>query len=111
DGLLHEKTDPDLKKWLVTRAEAQDQKMALALMRDLVALDTKSLFTDAKVPVRCINSGGGFKFFNPTAVPVNNQYAHYDAVLIDAVGHYPMLEKPAEFNEKLRKVLKEFTAK
>src|SRR5260370_58708 len=26
-GLLHEKTDPDLKKWLTTRAEVQDQKM------------------------------------------------------------------------------------
>src|SRR4029077_10584459 len=24
-GMLHEKTDPDLKKWLLTRAEAQDQ--------------------------------------------------------------------------------------
>src|SRR5437016_4148218 len=36
-GLLHEKVDPELAKWLVTRAEAQDQKMALALMRDLTS--------------------------------------------------------------------------
>jgi pimeloyl-ACP methyl ester carboxylesterase len=26
----------------------------------------------------------------------------------DGVGHYPMLEKPDEFNRKLRDVLKEF---
>ncbi|HYT88487.1 MAG TPA: alpha/beta hydrolase [Gemmataceae bacterium] len=110
-GLLHEKADPDLKKWLLTRAEAQDQMMALGLMRDLTSLDTKALLKEAKVPVRCINSGGGFKFFTPTAVAINKKYADYDAVLIEAVGHYPMLEKPGEFNQKLRDVLKEFAAK
>jgi pimeloyl-ACP methyl ester carboxylesterase len=110
-GLLPEKTDPDLKNWLVTRAQAQDQKMALGLMRDLVGLDTKALLKDAKAPVRCINSAGGYKFFTPTAVEVNKKYADFNAVTIEAVGHYPMLEKPAEFNQKLREVLKEFVNK
>jgi pimeloyl-ACP methyl ester carboxylesterase len=32
-------------------------------------------------------------------------------VTIDNVGHFPMMEKPAEFNEKLRGVLKEFGGK
>ena len=110
-GLLAHKTDPELRKWLVTRAEAQDQKMALGLMRDMVALDQKATLKDAGVPVRCINSGGGFKFFTPTAVANNKKYADYDAVIIDEVGHYPMLEKPAEFNQKRRVVLKEFAVK
>jgi pimeloyl-ACP methyl ester carboxylesterase len=110
-GLLPEKTNPDLKNWLVTRAEAQDQKMALALMRDFGGLDTKALLKDAKVPVRCINSGGGFQFFTATAVEINKKYADFKAVTIESVGHYPMLEKPAEFNQKLRDVLKEFTSK
>src|SRR5262249_37677885 len=43
NGLLHEKTDAELKKWLVNRAEAQDQKMATGLMRDLSGLDQKKL--------------------------------------------------------------------
>jgi pimeloyl-ACP methyl ester carboxylesterase len=110
-GLLHEKTDPELKKWLVTHAEAQDQKMALGLMRDMSGLDLVVLLKDAKVPVRCINSGGGYKFYRLTAVEINKKYADFDAVTIDAVGHYPMLEKPAEFNAKLRDVLKEFAGK
>jgi pimeloyl-ACP methyl ester carboxylesterase len=110
-GLVHDKTDPELTKWLITRAESQDQKMALGLMRDLTALDTKVLLEEAKAPVRCINSSGGFKFFTPTAVAINKKYADFDAVLMDAVGHYPMLEKPAEFNEKLRGVLKGFAVK
>jgi pimeloyl-ACP methyl ester carboxylesterase len=109
--LLNEKADPELKQWLVSRAEAQDQKMALALMRDMTALDTKALLKDVKVPVRCVNSGGGYAFFAPTAVAINKKYADYDAVLIQNVGHYPMLEKPAEFNSKLREVLKDLAVK
>ncbi len=60
------------------------------------------------VPVRCINSAGGYPFFKKTDVATNKKYADYDAVLIEAVGHYPMLEKPAEFNAKLREVLKPY---
>jgi sigma-B regulation protein RsbQ len=110
-GMLGEKTDAELKTWLLTRAEAQDPTMATGLMRDLSGLDQKTLLKEARVPVRCINSAGGFQFFTPTAVEVNKKYADYGAVTIADVGHYPMLEKPAEFNQKLRDVLKEFAAK
>jgi pimeloyl-ACP methyl ester carboxylesterase len=110
-GLLHEKADPGLKKWLVDHAEAQDQKMALGLMRDMMALDQKTVMKEAKAPIRCINSGGGFAFFTPTSIETNKKYADYNAVLIDGVGHYPMLEQPAEFNRKLREVLREFGPK
>jgi pimeloyl-ACP methyl ester carboxylesterase len=110
-SLLPEKADPELKKWILTRAEQQDPKMALGLMHDSMNLDTKTLLKDAKKPIRCINSGGPFPFFTPTDAAINKKYADYSAVIIDGVGHYPMLEKPAEFNEKLRKVLQEFATK
>ncbi len=110
-GLLPEKADAGLRNWLATRAEAQDPKMALALMRDLTGLDTKKLLQESKTPVRCINSGGGFQFFTPTAAEINKKYADFKAVTIDQVGHYPMLEKPAEFNKALREVLAEFANK
>jgi pimeloyl-ACP methyl ester carboxylesterase len=111
EGLLNEKTDADLKKWLISRAEAQDPKMALALMRDLTDLDQKALLKEVKVPVRCINSAGGYQLFTATDVAVNKKYADYNAVTIENVGHYPMLEKPDEFNKKLREVLKEIAKK
>jgi pimeloyl-ACP methyl ester carboxylesterase len=107
-GMAHANTDAELKEWLVTRAEAQDPKMALALMRDLFGLDTVMAFREAKVPVRCINSAGGYQFFTPTSVETNKKYADFGAVIIEGVGHYPMLEKPVEFNRRLRVVLKEF---
>ena len=110
-GLLPEKADPELATWLAKKAEGQNPKMAVALMRDIFGLDTAKLLREAKVPVRCINSGGGYAFFKPTAVDVNKKYADFAAVSIDAVGHYPMLEKPDEFNRALRDALKEFATK
>ena len=106
--LLPEQANPELTSWLGSKAAAQDPKMAVALMVDLFGLNTKMLLREANVPVRCINSAGGYRFYNPTTVEMNRQYADYRAVLIDNVGHYPMLEKPAEFNRQLRAVLAEF---
>jgi pimeloyl-ACP methyl ester carboxylesterase len=54
---------------------------------------------------------GGYKSFTPTVVETNKKYADFGAVAIDGVGHYPMLEKPDEFNRKLRDVLKEFATR
>lgn len=58
------------------------------------------------MPVRCINPADG-----TTDVATNRKYGDFDAVFMDEVGHNPMLEKPAEFNQKLRDVLKEFAAR
>ncbi len=38
-------------------------------------------------------------------------YADFDAVRLQGVGHYPMLERPAEFNARLREVLAEMVAR
>jgi pimeloyl-ACP methyl ester carboxylesterase len=110
-GMLPEKVDPEVFKWILTRAEAQDPKMAIALFRDFPRLDYKALFKESKVPVRCINAAPGFQFAQPTEVETNKKYADFNAVIIEGVGHFPMLERPAEFNQKLQDVLKEFGGK
>lgn len=104
-GLLPEKVDPKLKDWIGEKAASRDPAVQIALIKDLFALDQKKAFEEAGVPVRCVNSAGGFPFYTPTAVETNKKYADFDAVTIPDVGHYPMLEKPREFNEKLQGVL------
>jgi pimeloyl-ACP methyl ester carboxylesterase len=100
--------DPAVKTFLLAKANGADPRAIFGLMRDLFALDAGKLLKEAKVPVRCVNSTGGYKLFTPTSVETNRKYADFAAVTIDNVGHYPMLEKPAEFNRKLRDVLEEF---
>ena len=81
------------------------------MMLDPKTVQVKKLLKEAKVPVRCINSAGGYKSFIPTVVETKQKYADFGAVTIEGVGHYPMLEKPDEFNRKLRDVLKGFATK
>jgi pimeloyl-ACP methyl ester carboxylesterase len=107
-GMLPEGADEKLRERLMTTALAADRTMALATMRNLGEVDQKALLQQAKVPVRCINAAGGTMFHVPTAVETQRKFADYGAVLIEGVGHFPMLEKPDEFNAKLREVLKEF---
>jgi sigma-B regulation protein RsbQ len=107
-GMMPEKTDPRVFESIAGVAEKQNKTMAIDLMKSFSTVDQKTLLREAKVPVRCINSSGGFLFFHPTEVETNKKYADFKAVVIDNVGHFPMLEKPAEFNDKLRGVLKEF---
>lgn len=110
-GAFHETTAAEVKAWVVGRAEAQDPGMAIALMRDHSGLDRKELLKEARVPVRCINAAAGYPQFKKMATEANKKYGDFDAVLMEGVGHFPMLEKPAEFNRKLREVLKEFADK
>ena len=46
----------------------------------------------------------------PTGTLSNQRYADFDAVLVERVGHYPMLERPDVFNVKLADVLADIMA-
>ena len=55
------------------------------------------------VPIRCINSAAGLA----TTVEANRKYADFDAVILDAGGHFQHLENPERFNAEMRKLLDE----
>jgi hypothetical protein len=58
------------------------------------------------VPVRAINSP---RF--PTEVEINRKHARsFDVVLMEGVGHYPQVERPAEFQRHLREAVEALTA-
>lgn len=109
-GMVPEGTDPALVKYLLDKVIGADRKMALGLMRALTTFDTKAALAGAKVRVRCINAAPSLPFAMPTAVDVNRKYGDFDVVLMEGVGHFPMLEKPKEFNEKLAETLKKLEA-
>lgn len=60
----------------------------------------------AGVPVRAINGD-----WIPTALEVNRKYEPtFDAVILPGVGHYPQIERPAEFQRALRATVAALTA-
>jgi pimeloyl-ACP methyl ester carboxylesterase len=101
-----ETADPALVKEITEKALLTDRKAALGLMYDFAKVDLKAALAAAKKPVRCINASAP-RAAPPTAVETNRKYADYRAVQMDGVGHYLMLERPAEFNKLLREQLKE----
>lgn len=97
--------DPELPAWVLERALRADREATLALMRDFEDVDNAALLSGAGVPVRAINAAASPPMIPETAVEANRRYADFDATIIDGVGHYLLLEKPAEFNRALRDAL------
>lgn len=101
--------DPELPQWVIGSSLKADQTMAAAIMRDQANLDQKALLSAAGVPVRAINAAAGDPRPAATEIEKNKKYGDFDAVFIEGVGHFPHMEKPAEFNAKLRGILDELT--
>jgi len=75
--------------------------LAVLAIEPLYKGDLRAIAAQVRVPVRGINSD-----VEPLDPSINRKYFHdYDAVAIAQVGHYPMLEKPAEFNRALEQCL------
>lgn len=109
-NMFREGADPAVVDWTVKKAQGANRDAALALMRDFRNLDFPALFAAADVPIRAINAAPETPMQYATAIEANRQYADFDAVLMPEVGHFLQLERPAEFNERLREVLAELEA-
>lgn len=105
--LFRRDADPELKRWVVDQAVQSDHAATIALMGDFPNLDLPAILADAGVPVRCINAAPAGDEGFPTEIEINRRYADFDAEFIEGVGHYPQLERPDEFNEKLLAALAE----
>jgi pimeloyl-ACP methyl ester carboxylesterase len=95
-------------RWVLAQALAADSGVALALLRSYPRLDFVALLADAGAPVRCINAAPRGPASLETKTASNRKYGDFDAVLMDGVGHYLHLERPGEFNARLREILAGF---
>lgn len=77
--------------------EESNVEAGTALMRDFAEIDLPRLFREAGVPIRAINAAAG----NPTEIAHNREYADFDAVLMQKVGHYLHMTDPDAFNKRL----------
>jgi len=98
--------DSEILKSILEKRNVLDRKAATPLLADYCRFDLKAALAAAGVPVRAINAAEPF----PTEIDINRKYGDFDAVLMSDVGHFLMLEKPAEFNRRLRTMLDQLRA-
>jgi pimeloyl-ACP methyl ester carboxylesterase len=102
---FHSSADANLVDEVVADICAAPPEVAARVMRLYPEYDVADAMGDVDVPIRCINSR-----LLATNLEANRRHApSYDAVIMDRVGHFPMLEKPEEFNVLLRRLILEVT--
>ncbi len=101
-AMFPEGTDPALVDEVATDMASAPPEVAVGLARRFPDFVLKDAMAGVAVPVRSINSARSM----PTNTDANRTYLlDYDNVLMANVGHFPMLERPVEFNALLRAVL------
>lgn len=104
--LYSKDTPPDVRARIQAEFLAADPALAVAIIEPLYQMDLRETARRVAVPVRAINAD-----FSPTNVEANRRhFRDYAAQTIARAGHYPMLERPADFNAALDRVLAQLTS-
>jgi pimeloyl-ACP methyl ester carboxylesterase len=101
--LFHQGQERKLRDWAEAQMLAMPPDVVISMMEGFAGYDAEEAFRAAGVPIRAIN---GDLF--PTKVELNQGIApDFDAVVMKGAGHYPMLERPEEFNEHLHEIVQQ----
>jgi pimeloyl-ACP methyl ester carboxylesterase len=101
--LFVDETPITIKNQLQKEFLQQDAELAIKALKPLYEMDIRKIAKLMDIPVRAINSDS-----QPTEIENNRKYfKNYDYRIITGTGHYPMLEKPDEFNKILKEVIEE----
>lgn len=105
--LFVKNTPENIKKQLQNEFLQNDPQLAINTLRPLYEMDIRKFAEQIDIPVRAINSDA-----SPTNLQNNRKYfKDYNYTIISETGHYPMLEKPNEFNKILEEVINELNIK
>jgi pimeloyl-ACP methyl ester carboxylesterase len=106
ESLFHPGTQAELRAWSHHLMCAMLPEVVIGMMEGLAGYDLAGAFRAAGVPIRAINGD-----LWPTDVERNRAVAaDFGAVVMAGAGHYPMLERPAEFNRHLVKIVRDLSA-
>lgn len=96
-ALFHPGTQADLREWAERRMCATPQDVAAGMMEGIADYDVAAGVRNAGVPIRAINGD-----LWPVNVSGNRKIApDFDVFVMKGAGHYPMLERPEEFDRHL----------
>ena len=109
--MMDDGVDPGVREWVIERAKRSNQDAVLAIFGDAPNLTLSELMRDAGVPVRCINAAARPPVGPSTDTRGNQRFGDYDVLILEHVGHYPMLEAPDRFEAALEVILREWKKK
>lgn len=99
-------SDPRLRRWIVEDMAEAPPGVALPSLLGVLQFDHAAALSGLDVPVVAINASAV-----PTdAAALAALYPGLRVLEIDETGHFPMMEKPAQFNSLLSQVLEDWTA-
>lgn len=105
--MLGKDMKPELRKWIIYDISGQQPDIAISAISEYLKIydnnGLANIFKQVKAPVRCVNAD-----MRPTNAEVNRKYmSSFDVTIMKGCGHFPMMERPREFNEDLNKYVKE----
>lgn len=96
--------DPAIVERVTTQAQAMRPEFAYAMVFEMMRYDAAERMEGLSIPIRCINSSA----IQPTNVEALKRHAKdCEVKTIAGVGHWPMLEAPAEFDKLLDATIEE----
>lgn len=107
EQMMPKDCDPKLLKWIIDDISSSPPEIGVSALeqytRTIADKTMLEVFKNVKAPVVCIN--GDRWPMNPEA---NRRHMKsFDFKIIKGVGHFPMLERPEEFNSLLDEAVKE----
>jgi pimeloyl-ACP methyl ester carboxylesterase len=104
-ALFHPDADPALMAEAERRMQKTSPDTANAMFLSMAGYDQAASARKLTVPLRAINGD-----LYPTDVQaIRKIKADFDVVIMKHMGHYPMLERPDEFNRHVEDVVRELT--
>lgn len=104
--LYSKDTPPEVRAKIQAEFLAADPALAVAIIEPLYRMDLRETARRVAVPVRAISAD-----FSPTNTEANGRYFRdYAVETVARAGHYPMLERPDDFNAALDRVLAQVTS-
>ena len=106
-ALFHPGEHLGLQAWALKIMLSMEPEIVARMMEGLAGYDLGAAFGRAGVPIRAINGD-----LWPTEIEANRKVApDFDAVIMKDAGHYPMLERPSEFNRILTETVNGLVAR
>ena len=104
-ALFYPDADPEIMADAERRMARTSPEAADAMFLSLAGYDTGAAARRLTIPIRAINGD-----LYPTDVKAVRQVkADFNAIIMPHMGHYPMLERPEEFNRHLATMISELS--